>query len=410
MSEVRTDDLDSRCDVDWASLIRPGDLVVAAQGVGEPTALLESLLAASPAGVELFVGLSHSAVLAHTCPLPLVSFGRLGPLSRAVHHGNVEVIPAHFDDLPRVLQYRGRDLVVLVQVTGPDASGCHSLGMAVDHTFELLSRARAVIAEVNHQLPVTSAPRVPTSMFDTVVHTSRPLPVVHTPKMTDCHRQIAAYVAGLVPDGATLQLGLGSMASAVGIALCGHRELAVRSPLVGDWLLELASARCLRTGAEAVVISEAAGSQQLYDYVSASDVQISPVSKVSGPAARGEIDRFVAVNFALEVDLTGQVNAEDIAAGYIGGIGGQAEYLRAAQRSEGGRSILALPATAGRYSRIVSRLDTSTVTTPRSGVDFIVTEHGVADLRGRSLRERAESLIAIADPEHRAALQKGPTR
>jgi acyl-CoA hydrolase len=410
VSVVRIENPGANCDVDWSSLLRPGDLVVAAQGVGEPTVLLESLLDVSPEDVELFVGLSHTAVLSQSSSLPLVSFGGLGPLSSAVHRGNVEVIPTHFDDLPRVLPHRGRDLVVLVQVTASDASGCHGLGMAVDHTFELFGRARAVIAEVNHQLPMTSAPRVSASTFDAMVHTSRPLPIVRTPDISDVHRRIGAHVAGLIPDGATVQLGLGAVASAVGTALRGHRDLAVRSTLVGDWLLELASAGCLRPGLEAVVISEAAGAQELYDYVAAAGVQIRPVSQVSGPAARGEIDSFAAVNSALEVDLTGQVNAEEIAGGYIGGIGGQTEYLRAAQRSDGGRSIIALPATAGRHSRIVSGLATATVTTPRSGVDFIVTEYGVADLRGRSLRERAGSLIAIAAPQHRAKLEEGQAR
>jgi acyl-CoA hydrolase len=295
-------------------------------------------------------------------------------------------------------------------VTAPDASGCHGLGMAVDHTFELLDPARAVIAEVNHRLPMTSAPRIPASVFDAMVHTSRPLPNVRTPDVSDVHRQIGAHVAGLIPAGATVQLGLGAMASAVAAALGGHRDLAVRSTLVGDWLLELASAGCLRSGSDAVVISEAAGTQELYDYVPAAGVQIRSVSQVTGPAARGEIDSFAAVNSALQVDLTGQVNAEEIAGGYIGGIGGQAEYLRAAQRSDGGRSIVALPATAGRHSRIVASLATATVTTPRSGVDFIVTEYGIADLRGRSLSERAKSLISIAAPQHRATLEERQAR
>ncbi|WP_236581625.1 acetyl-CoA hydrolase/transferase family protein [Rhodococcus sp. T7] len=404
---VRIDDPGIHGEGHWTGLLRPGDLVVAAQGVGEPSALLECLLSTSPAEVELFVGLSHSEVLTKPSQLPIVSFGGFGPLSGAVHRGNVEVIPAHFDDLPRVLPQRGQDIVVLIQVTPADASGSHGLGMAVDHTFDLLNRARVVIAEVNDQVPVTSAPRVPASTFDAVVHTSRPLPVVDTPEINNVHRQVAAHVADLIPDGATVQLGIGAMASAVGVALREHRGLAVRSTLAGDWLLDLASAGCLRPGPDAVVISEAAGSPALYDYVSASDVQICPVNTVSGPAARGEVDHFVAINSALQVDLSGQVNAEEIATGYIGGIGGQAEYLRAAQRSTGGRSMIALPATAGRFSRIVTRLDTATVTTPRSGVDFIVTEYGVADLRGRSLRERAEALIAIAAPHHRDALQKG---
>ncbi|MHA6622434.1 acetyl-CoA hydrolase/transferase family protein [Pseudonocardia sp. DLS-67] len=389
----------------WLSLIRPGDLVVVAQGVGEPTPLLKQLLAAAPAGVEVFVGLSHSDALTGPSRVPLVSFGAMGPLGRPPHRGRVAVIPAHFDDLPRVLPRRGRDLVLLVQVAEPDQQGGHSLGMAVDYTYELVGGARAVIAEVNDQLPATSAPRLPESAFTARVPTSRPLPVVPAPEIREPQQRIAAHVAGLVPDGATIQLGFGTVAAAVGRALGGHRDLAVRSTLAGDWLLGLAEAGALRP--DAVLISEAAGSPELYEYVTTSGVAVRPVHEVAGPPAAGATGPFVAVNSALQVDLTGQVNAEETTEGYVGGIGGQAEYLRAAQRSPGGCAVVALPATAGRRSRIVPRLNPATVTTPRSGVDVVVTEHGVADLRGRSLCERAASLVAVAAPEHRAVLREG---
>ncbi|MDQ4116584.1 MAG: acetyl-CoA transferase [Actinomycetota bacterium] len=388
----------------WLSLVRPGDLVVVAQGVGEPTPLLTRLLEAAPDGVEVFVGLSHSDALTGPSRLPLVSFGALGPLGTPPHRGRVEIVPAHFDDLARVLPHRGRDLVVLLQVAEPDQGGGHSLGMAVDHTYELLGRARAVVAEVNAQLPVTSAPRLPRSAFDACVPSSRPLPVVAAPEIDDAQRRVAERVAALVPDGATLQLGLGALATAIGGALGGHRDLAVRSTLAGDWLLELVRAGALLP--ERAVICEAAGSAELYKLVTASDIAIRPVPDV----AHVDVERFVAVNSALQVDLSGQVNAEELPAGHLGAIGGQAEYLRAAQRSPGGCAVVALPATAGRHSRIVPRLDPATVTTARSGVDVVVTEHGHADLRGRGLRERAESLIAVAAPEHRAALREGLRR
>lgn len=388
----------------WLSLIQPGDLVVVAQGVGEPTPLLEQLLSAAPSDVELFVGLSHSDALSQPSPLPLVSFGALGPLGRPPHRGHVKVIPAHFDDLPRILPYRKRDLVLLVQVAEPDRDAGHSLGMAVDHTYDLLGQARTVVAEINSELPVTSAPRLAGGIFDATMHTSRPLPVIPTPDISETQRRIASRIASLVPDGATLQVGIGALAAAIGQALSAHRDLAVRSTLAGDWLLDLAAGGALRPGG--VVISEAAGSPELYKYVAASDVAVRRVHEVVGPAAAGTIERLVAVNSAVQVDLTGQVNAEEIPGGYVGAVGGQPEYLRAAQRSAGGCAIIALPATAGRHSRIVSRLQPATVTTPRSGVDVVVTEHGVADLRGHSLSERAESLIAIAAPDHRAALRK----
>jgi acyl-CoA hydrolase len=388
---------------DWLSLVRPGDLVVVAQGVGEPTPLLEQLLGAAPYGVEVFVGLSHSDALSGPSPLPLVSFGALGPLGRAPHRGRVQVIPAHFDDLPRVLPRRGREIVLLVQVAADDGHGGHSLGVAVDHTYDLLGTARAVVAEVNDRYPVTTAPRLPAAALHATVRTSRPVPEVPPARVGEVQRRIAKHVAALVPDGATVQLGLGSLAAALGQALSGHRRLGVRSTLAGDWLLDLAGAGAVRP--EDVVICEAAGSAELYRFVAEARVAIRPVGEVAGPATA--VPGFVAVNSALQVDLTGQVNAEEIPAGYVGGIGGQAEYLRAAQRSPGGCAVVTLPATAGPHSRIVPALTGGTVTTPRSGVDVVVTEHGLADLRGLALRERAAALIDIAAPEHRGALREG---
>lgn len=392
---------------DWLSCVRPGDLVVVAQGVGEPTPLLERLLVEAPADVEVFVGLSHSTALAGDAPIAarLLSFGALGPLGRPPRRGTVEVVPAHFDDLPRVLPRRGRDLVVLVQVAAADPTGAHSLGVAVDYTWELCGRARAVVAEVNAALPVTTAPSLPGSRIDARVTTARPLPVVTTPEVTATQARIAEHVARLVPDGATLQLGVGATATAVARALHDHRDLAVRSTLVGDWVLGLDRAGALRD--DAVVISEAAGSPELYDHVATARVAVCPVPDVVRPLAAGEVERFTAVNSALQVDLTGQVNAEVLPAGHVGAVGGQVEFLRAAQRSPGGLAVVALPATAGGHSRIVPRLTGATVTTPRSTVDLVVTEHGAADLRGRSLRERADALVAVADPAHRDTLRRG---
>lgn len=392
-------------------ILRPGDLVVVAQGAGEPTPLLDQLVRCghAVADLEVFVGLSHSDVLLQPAAreLSLVSFGAMGPLARLAAENRVAVIPCHFSDVPRLLELRapGR-VVVVLQVSAADADGFHSLGLAVDYTWELLAGARAVVAEVNDQVPVTSAPRLHRSQLTAVVPTSRPLPEVKSGTPQEVHHRIAAHVASLVPDGATLQLGVGTLASVVASALCGKRDLRVRSTLVGSWLCELASAGALSTDDGAVVISEAAGTQKLYDYVVAGGVQVRPVSELTRPDVLAGLAGLVAVNSALQVDLTGQINAEELTGGYVAGIGGQPDFLRAAQRSPGGAAIVMLPATAlgGRESRIVARLHAGAVTTPRSGVDFVVTEHGVADLRGRSLTERAGALVGIAAPEHRDAL------
>ncbi|HEY3737856.1 MAG TPA: acetyl-CoA hydrolase/transferase C-terminal domain-containing protein [Jatrophihabitans sp.] len=393
-------------------VLRDGDLLVAAQGVGEPTTLIRELLGADqlPAEVELFVGLSHSDALAGSepVPLPLLSFGAMGPLGARAATGELNIIPCHFADVARLLQVRApRRVVPLVQVSPPDAHGYHSLGLSVDYTYELLQVARAVVAEVNDQVPVTSAPRIHASAFAATVRTSRPPPQISSASAGETQERIAEYTAALVMDGATIQLGVGALPTVVGRALAGHTGMCVHSTLVGDWLLDLSRGGALNEGPDAVLVSEVAGSQDLYRYVVSQSITIRPVRDLMDSATLGSINRFVSMNSALEVDLSGQVNAEQVSSGYVGGIGGQPDLLRAAQRSPGGRSIVMLPSTAlgGRQSRIVRTLTGNGVTTLRSGVDFIVTEHGVADLRGKSLAERTEALIGIAAPEHRAGLR-----
>lgn len=392
-------------DRDWLTLLRPGDLVVVAQGVGEPTSLLNDLLDAAP-DVQVFVGLSHSnALSAPRAKLPrLVSFGAMGPLSALAQTGRLEIIPCNFVDVPRTLRARvDQRLVVLLQVC-PAAHGRHSLGMAVDYTYELLSEAALVVAEINEQMPATSAPTIASERIDFAVPTSRPLPQVRPRSSSEVQSRIAAHAADLVSDGATIQLGFGGLASAVGAQLVGRRDLRVHSPLAGDWLATLAQADSLRPGPDSARICEAAGSQELYALVAAGEVSVLPVgdfNEKSLCAAPG----LVAMNSALQVDLSGQVNAEQIRDQYVGGIGGQADLLRAAQRSPGGRSVIMMPATTtdGR-SRIVSQLDCGVVTSPRASVDFVVTEYGTADLRGRTLGERAAALTAVAAPDHRRPL------
>lgn len=401
----------------WPALLREGDLVVSAQGTGEPTVLLEQLLASTALPpIELFVGLSHTDVLTGDVPraVSLVSFGAMGPL--AGRAGEVAVLPCCFVDVPAVLRRRatGR-LVVLLAVSPVDADGCHSLGVSVDYTAELLDHADLVIAEVADGVPITSAPRVDTGRLDAVVGTSRALPVVAARAAGGTQRRIAAHVATLVGDAATVQLGVGALPAVVGAELAARRDLRVCSTLAGDWLLALADAGALAEGPDAVVVSEAAGSPALHGYAASGPVRLTTVTEVNRAAASAA--GLVAMNSALQVDLTGQVNAEEIDAGYVGGVGGQPDFLRAAQRSEGGCSVVMLGATAdrGRRSRVVRALHDGTVTTPRSAVDVVVTEFGVADLRGRSLDERAAALIAVAAPQHRDALrtrrhqsEKGP--
>lgn len=395
-----------------ADFVRPGDLVVVAQATGEPTTLLEHLVAEAERleDVEVFVGLSHTGALRdpRASALSLVSFGAMGPLSRFASAGQLAVIPCAFSDVPRLLAQRapGR-LVLALQVAPADARGRHSLGLSVDYTFDLLQEARAVVAEVNDKMPLTTAPHVPAGVIGRAIRSSREVAAPRPARIDQIHRAIAGHVAELVKDDSTVQLGVGSVPSAVGEALTSRRRLRVRSTLVGDWLLPLARAGALIDDPGAVMTSEAAGSSELHAYVARGNVLVRSVAEVTRPDRLAATHRFVSMNAALQVDLTGQVNAEELSTGYVGGVGGQPDFLRAAQRSPEGLSIVMLPSTTsdGETSRIATHLHRGVVTTPRWGADFVVTEHGVADLRGRSLAERAEAIVAIAAPQHRPELR-----
>jgi acyl-CoA hydrolase len=220
---------------------------------------------------------------------------------------------------------------------------------------------------------------------------------------------VAAQVARLVPDGATIQLGIGALAVAVARALRAHRGLKVRSGMVGDWFLELLDAGAIDTQTpQACLASLAVGSQALYDSLDVDGpLGFAPPSQLVQPLPGSP---FMAINSAIEVDLCGQVNSEFLGPRYVGTVGGQPDYFRAARRSSGGLAILALPATSGRSasSRIIPRLQGAYVTTAQSDVDCIVTENGIADLRATDFSQRRSLIARIADARVRDALERGP--
>jgi acyl-CoA hydrolase len=219
-------------------------------------------------------------------------------------------------------------------------------------------------------------------------------------------RAVAENVAAFVPSGATIQLGVGALADAIARALHGRRDLLVRSGLVGDWLVDLDEAGALADSPGSCVTGIALGTDRLYKFLADSaKVRMARFDEHLAPAALAQCDPYVAMNSAIEVDLHGQANAEVVAGRYVGAVGGQVGFLRAARKARSGLAILALAATNsdGSTSRIVPAVS-GPVTTAQSDVDLVITEFGAADLRGTSYRERAERLIAVAAPQHRAAL------
>lgn len=412
--EIRADDLD------LARFIRPGDTIVWGQGTGEPLTLSEAVVAQRHAigQVTVFLGPGFSETLRpeHADRLRLLAMSAIGNHRRLVDAGVLRIIPCQLSDVPGLFESGVlRADVVFLHLSPPDARGEYSMGLVNDYLKIAMRRARVVIAEVNEQLPWTYAEEpLDLARVDYVVRTSRP-PLEHatrTPSETD--RAIAKRVAELVPEGAVIQIGIGAMPAAILDALHSHRRLGIHSGMVGDSVVDLITSGAVTNETKPFdrgvsVTGTLLGTRRLYDFAHRNPALIlKPLTFTHNVELLAQIDRFTSFNSAIEIDLTGQVNAEVAGGVYIGAVGGQVDYVRAARRSRGGRSIIALPATArgGSVSRIVATLTTPVVTTARSDVDVVVTEFGAAELRGISLEERARRLIAIAAPRFHEDLER----
>lgn len=400
-------------DIAWRDLVAPGALVVWGQASAEPASLSESLIAAR-AGVgpfRAFVGISYGPSVSpdHTDFVRYLSYCGTGR-NRALA-GQLSILPVHYSGLVAALRaLGGEDLVVLVRLA-PGADADHfSFGSGADFIADLLPHARAVIAEVSHAGPRTGTGReVRRSDLDLVVHTDRPCLAPPPVATGPAEAQIAAHVASLVEDGATIQIGLGALPAAILSALGGHRDLGLHSGLLTAEVAALAEAGVITNARKRVdpgvmTAGLLSGDEALMRWAEQADtLALRPCSHTHALSTLARIDRFVAINSAIEVDLTGQVNAEIAGGRYVGAVGGAADFLRGAAASAGGKGIIALPSTARGRSRIVSALS-GPATTARADVGFVVTEFGVADLRHATLEERRARLRAIAHPDHQGHL------
>jgi 4-hydroxybutyrate CoA-transferase len=307
---------------------------------------------------------------------------------------------------------------VLVHTAPPDARGYLSLGVSVSVALPAARGAPLVIAQVNRAMPRARGNGwLHTSQIDAWVEVDEPLVEYPPPVVGEIERAIGAHLAALVPDGATVQVGVGAIPQAVLEALGNHRDLALHSLLV-DAGVALAE-RGVVTGARKRLhrgrmdLGEAMGTRRTFDFLGSSEaVSMDSAAFTHDPDLVASIDRFVAVNSALEIDLTGQVTAESLGARQVAGIGGQFDFVLGASRSAGGAAVIALPSTGrdGTVSRIVPRLAVgAAVTTPRFLADWVVTEHGSARLRGLSDRARATALIAVAHPRFQGELERALT-
>jgi acetyl-CoA hydrolase len=409
-------------------VVRSGDHVWVHAGCNNPEELVRAMVAraAELRGVEV-THLMTFGCATYADPRQAASFRHRSLFTganvrEAVNDGRADFVPVHLSEIPALLRTGELPVdVALIHVSPPDEHGFCSYGVGVECTKAAAERARTVIALVNR--------RMPRSLGDCFIHASRlthvveaDRPVLELPgwgRVGPVAREIGAHVASLVENGSTLQMGIGEIPDAVLLFLGGKRDLGIHTEMFSDGVVELfekgvvtGEAKTLHRGK--IVASFVLGSKRTFDFLDNNPVvEFHPSDYVNDPFVIAQNERMVAINSAIAVDLTGQVCADSIGCSIYSGFGGQLDFMRGAARAKGGKPIIALPSTAksGRISRIVDVLDAgSGVVTTRADVHYVVTEHGVASLHGRSLRERASALIEIAHPDFRAELREAARR
>ena len=401
--------------------IRSGDQVYVHCAAAAPSVLLDALVARAP---ELeAVGVVHLHIEGpgpHLAPAMATHFRHralfIGPNARAaVNEGRADYVPIFLSDVPRLFESHALPLdAVLVNATPPDRHGFCSLGTSVEAMHAAIRAARTVIVQFNSAMPRTLGDSfVHISDIDLAVEVDVP-PYQHAVgAIGEIERTIGELVADLVPDGATLQLGIGAIPAATALALRDKRDLGIHTEMFTDAVVDLVEAGVV-TGARKernrgkIVTAFIMGTSRLYDFVHDNPmVEMRPVDFTNDTHVIRSFSRMVAINSAIEVDLTGQVVADSIGHRLYSGVGGQMDFVRGAALASEGRAIIALPSTAagGSVSRISSSLkEGAGIVTTRAHVRTVVTEWGVAELFGKSTRERAEALISIAHPDFRDQL------
>jgi acetyl-CoA hydrolase len=409
------------------ALVQPGHRIYIGGGCGVPTPLLEALVERAPAlhNVEIIHMLTagddptaaaeHSAAFRHNALF-------VGPnVRRAVQEGRADFTPIFLSDVPRL--FRSGELpldVAMIQVSPPDQHGFCSLGVEVGCTLTAAQLAPIVIAEINMRMPRTLGDSfIHISHITAGIESDRPLCEAPMGRRDPVADQISQHIADLIPDGATLQLGIGAIPDAVLRSLGHKRHLGLHSELFSDGVIDLVEAGVIDGEAKTLhrgklVAGFVLGTQRLFDWVhNNAMVELHPTEYVNDPFVIAQHRRMVTINSALQIDLTGQVCADSIGPRLYSGAGGQVDFTRGAARSVEGLPIIALPATAksGALSRIVAALDPGAgVVTSRYDVHTVVTEYGAARLYGKTLAQRARALIAIAHPRFRDSLTEAARR
>lgn len=404
--------------LDLAAFVCPGDGVVWNQVTGEPVPLSERLMqqrATIGGRFSVFLGANFSSTVAPEQAdwVDFRAIGGIGGNRVLAKAGVLGVIPTHISMVGDYIR-AGRIPcdVAIVQLAPPDADGHYGYSVVSDYIVAAVESARVVIGEVNHAAPRTCGPhRIAPDRLAAIVETERPVLGVGAGAIGETERTIARIAAEFIPDRAVLQVGIGGVPDAILALLTTHRDLGVHSGMIGDTIVDLIERGVVTNAYKPfdqgkVVTGTLVGTERLYRFAHENPViEMRSTDHTHAASVLAAIPNLISINSAIEVDLTGQVNAEEAGGVHMGAVGGQVDYVRGAHKATGGRSLIALPATAagGRISKIVARLS-GPVSTSRSDVDVIVTEFGAADLRGRTLQERARAMIAIAHPDFREAL------
>lgn len=403
--------------------VRPGDHVYLGGNAATPRILADALAARATHIENLTV--AHVLLLG-TDPFAEAKAQGLvrhlswfvGPGDRAaVQEGTAGYVPCHLSEIPHLIRAGRPPLdVAMLMVSPPDKHGFFSLGVEVMASLAAAEAARRVIVQVNPRMPrVLGNAFLHMSQIDHIVEGEEELPEVPPAVIGDVERAIADHIVPLIPHGATLQLGIGAIPDAVIGQLQGRTDLGVHSEMISDGVMRAVengtvTGRFKTRHRRKVVTTFAMGTRALYDWLDQNAmVEAHPCDHTNDLVVAASNDRLIAINSAISVDLTGQVNSDSIGGRIYSGVGGQVDFVRAAMRSAGGRPIIALPSTAkgGTMSRIVPTLaEGAGVVTTRADVHTVVTEFGAAELWGRSLPERAEALIGIAHPRFRDALKR----
>lgn len=400
--------------------IKSGQRVVVAHACGEPSIILDALVshAAQYENVEI-IHMVAMGKAAYCQPQYDKNFHHnaffLGGSTRAAAaEGRVDFTPVYFSEIPSLLREDLRPNVTLLQCSPPDAHGYVSLGVSVDYTKPAAEASDLVIAQVNQNMPRTLGDSfLHVTQIGCLVEADTPVIELAPPKIGDVERAIGENVASLVRDGDTLQLGIGAIPDAVLLFLKEKNDLGIHTEMFSDGVVELVEAGVITNKAKTLhrgqsVATFLMGTRRLYDYVNNNPaVAMYPVDYVNDPYVIGQNDNLVSINSCVQVDIMGQVVSTSAGLRQISGVGGQVDFVRGANLSKGGRAIMAMPSTTGKgkISKIVPFLDQgSAVTTTRNEVNYVITEYGIAKLKGKSLRQRAEALIRIAHPDFRDEL------